>query len=68
MLVWFSIKFIKFYRLIAPKKLRESCLFEPTCSEYAILSLTKFGFLKGWRVSLKRIGSCKQPNGGIDYP
>ncbi|PHS32656.1 MAG: hypothetical protein COA95_02580 [Methylophaga sp.] len=67
-MVWLSIKLIFIYRLIAPKRLRESCLFEPTCSEYAILALKKYGFLKGWSMSFTRIGSCKQPNGGIDHP
>ncbi|WP_418609842.1 membrane protein insertion efficiency factor YidD [Pseudoalteromonas sp. US3C1013] len=56
------------YRFVAPKSLQESCLFEPICSEYSILALKKYGFLKGWLFSLKRILSCKQPNGGIDYP
>ncbi len=68
MLVRLSIKLIYLYRLIAPKRLRKACLFEPTCSEYSILALKKYGLIKGWSMSLKRIISCKQPNGGIDYP
>lgn len=68
MLVWLSIKFILFYRAVAPQRLRDSCLYEPTCSEYSVLALKKYGFIKGWSLSLKRITSCKQPNGGIDYP
>ena len=67
-LVWFSIRLILLYRIVAPKRLRDSCLFEPTCSEYAVLALKKYGFLKGSSLSLKRIASCKQPHGGIDYP
>ncbi|KAA1160985.1 membrane protein insertion efficiency factor YidD [Pseudoalteromonas fuliginea] len=67
-MVWLSIKLIYFYRIIAPQRLRNSCLFEPTCSEYAILALKKYGFFRGWFLSFKRISSCKQPNGGIDYP
>jgi len=65
---WVSIRLIEFYRVVAPKRLRQTCLFEPTCSEYAILAITKYGFLKGWYLSLKRIVSCKQPNGGVDHP
>ncbi|ADZ91984.1 membrane protein insertion efficiency factor YidD [Marinomonas mediterranea] len=67
-MIWLSIKLILFYRAIAPKRLRNSCLFEPTCSEYAILALKKYGFSKGWSLSFKRITNCKQPNGGVDYP
>ncbi len=68
MLVWLSIKIVLAYRVVAPTRLRDSCLFEPTCSEYAILALKKYGFLKGWKMAFSRIGRCKQPNGGIDYP
>ncbi len=68
MLVFLSIRFIHFYRAVAPQRLRGACLFEPTCSEYAILALNKYGFIKGWRLALNRIGRCKQPNGGSDYP
>jgi len=67
-MAWLSIQLIYFYRFIAPRRLRSSCLFEPTCSEYAILALKKYGFIEGWSKSLKRIFRCKQPNGGVDYP
>ncbi|EPZ5901347.1 membrane protein insertion efficiency factor YidD [Vibrio fluvialis] len=67
-MVWLSIRLIYLYRIIAPNKLRQSCLFEPSCSEYAILALKKHGFVKGWQVALIRISRCKQPNGGVDYP
>ncbi|MCL4118360.1 UNVERIFIED_CONTAM: hypothetical protein GTU68_008617, partial [Idotea baltica] len=65
---WLSIKLIFFYRTIAPKSLRDSCLFEPSCSEYTLLALKKYGFIKGWSLSYKRLTSCKQPNGGVDFP
>ena len=67
-MIFISIKCIYFYRKIAPKSIRNSCLFIPSCSEYAILSLKKYGFIKGWNMALKRIFKCKQPNGGIDFP
>jgi uncharacterized protein len=67
-MVWCSIRLIYFYRLIAPQKLRDACLFEPTCSEYSIIAIKKYGFLKGWLMAFKRIRICRQPNGGIDYP
>ena len=67
-MVWVSIKLVHLYRRLASDKLRTSCLFEPTCSEFAILALHKYGFIKGWLKSFKRIINCKQPNGGINYP
>ncbi|PCJ11351.1 MAG: hypothetical protein COB04_19250 [Gammaproteobacteria bacterium] len=67
-MVWLSIRLIYFYRLIAPKGLRSSCLFEPTCSEYAVQALRKYGLIQGWLKSINRISRCKQPNGGLDTP
>lgn len=34
------------------------CRYYPTCSEYAILALEKFGVIKGSWISLKRICRC----------
>jgi putative membrane protein insertion efficiency factor len=53
---------------MAPKKLRESCRYIPSCSEYMILAINKYGSIVGIWKGIKRIMSCKVPNGGIDYP
>lgn len=63
-----SILFIQFYQKTAPSKVREGCRFEPTCSNYAILALQKYGFWKGWKLALNRLNRCKYPNGGVDFP
>jgi len=50
---------IRFYqRYISPLKGKASCRFYPTCSEYAVLSITKHGVLKGSFLSAKRILKC----------
>ncbi|MCG9647952.1 membrane protein insertion efficiency factor YidD [Vibrio brasiliensis] len=67
-LVWFSIRLVYLYSLLAPVKLRQACLFEPSCSEYAILALRKYGLVIGWRLTINRLTRCKQPNVGNDYP
>ena len=36
----------------------DSCRYLPTCSEYSIDALKKFGLLKGLYISFKRILSC----------
>ncbi|MBN1354171.1 MAG: membrane protein insertion efficiency factor YidD [Candidatus Omnitrophica bacterium] len=61
------IKLIYFYRkYISPLKLR-SCRFYPTCSEYSMLSIQKFGLFKGTIKSLKRILKCHPfHSGGYD--
>jgi putative membrane protein insertion efficiency factor len=50
---------IRAYQLvISPFLPPNTCRFYPTCSQYAIDSVNKYGSLKGsWR-ALKRIGKC----------
>ena len=62
------IWFIKAYQRLAPEKVRNRCRFEPSCSQYMILAIEKYGVIKGVRKGLKRWKSCKPPNGGYDYP
>ena len=61
------IAVIKFYRtFISPLKPRV-CRFYPSCSEYAILALEKYGVLKGSFLAIKRILRCHPFNpGGYD--
>lgn len=68
MLVRFSFALIALYRKIAPDWMRQSCRFEPSCSEYALQALKKYGFMQGWKKSLQRIYRCKPPHGGVDHP
>ncbi len=62
------ISFIKLYQKTAPQSLRQSCRFEPSCSNYMILAIEKYGVIKGVWLGLKRISRCRVPNGGKDYP
>ncbi|WP_170917580.1 membrane protein insertion efficiency factor YidD [Maledivibacter halophilus] len=49
---------IKIYRkYISPLK-KPSCRFYPTCSQYALSAINKYGALKGLRLSLIRILKC----------
>ena len=64
----FAVMAIKFYQRHASMKLRASCCYEPTCSEYAIASLYKYGFVRGLILTSKRIMRCRPPGGGIDEP
>tara|TARA_B100001540_G_C15417833_1_gene466320 strand:+ start:262 stop:513 length:252 start_codon:yes stop_codon:yes gene_type:complete len=52
------IKLIKAYKLLISPLLGNSCRYLPTCSEYSIEALKKFGLVKGVYMSLKRILSC----------
>ena len=52
------IKLIKGYKFLISPLLGNSCRYLPTCSEYSIDALKKFGLLKGLYLSFKRILSC----------
>ena len=59
---------VRVYQRYAPDAVRNKCRFEPSCSEYMILAITKYGVLKGVRMGLGRIKRCNVNGGGIDYP
>ena len=65
MLTKLSIAIIKLYQKI-PGPWHNNCRFYPTCSNYAIEAITKYGFLKGWFLSIKRILRCN-PFGNSGY-
>lgn len=59
---------IRLYQCYAPEHIRLACVFEPSCSEYMILSIQKFGIVKGFIRGIQRLERCHLPNGGTDYP
>lgn len=59
---------VRFYQRFAPQKTRERCRYEPSCSEYMILALQKYGVIKGLSKGIRRLRRCKPPNGGFDPP
>ncbi|WP_198284001.1 membrane protein insertion efficiency factor YidD [Evansella cellulosilytica] len=71
-ILFFLIKLIRFYQKklspIKPKHIK--CRFHPTCSQYAILSLEKYGVRKGTIKFLQRLWRCRPDNydSCIDYP
>lgn len=63
-LIWF----IKVYQATAPAKVRIRCVFTPTCSQYAIAALNKYGVIRGVPKIISRLRRCHPPNGGVDEP
>lgn len=59
---------VRLYQRFAPMNTREKCVYTPTCSDYMILAIKKYGFLRGAIKGRRRYKSCKYPNGGEDYP
>ena len=57
---------IYFYRACISPLTPPSCRFTPTCSQYAIEAIRKYGAIKGCWLAAKRIARC-HPWGGSGY-
>lgn len=64
----FLLGSIRFYRKnISPYKGNIHCRFIPTCSEYGMEAIEKYGAVKGSYLAIKRILRCNPlSKGGID--
>jgi putative membrane protein insertion efficiency factor len=62
-----ALLLITFYRKCISPAFPPTCRFVPTCSEYALEAFEKYGFLKGFSLSIKRLGRCHPwHSGGYD--
>lgn len=59
---------VKIYQRYAPDSVRNKCRFEPSCSEYMVLAIEKYGLLKGVKKGINRLKRCNVNDGGFDYP
>jgi putative membrane protein insertion efficiency factor len=57
---------IHFYRYCISPLIPASCRYTPTCSEYALQAIKKYGPFKGSLLAIKRISRC-HPWGGYGY-
>jgi len=64
----FLLSLIRFYRkFLSPLKRNTHCIYIPTCSQYAIEAIEKYGPFKGSFLALKRILRCHPfAKGGYD--
>lgn len=60
------ILLVEFYRRCISPYTPPSCRFTPTCSQYALEALRKYGPFKGLWLTLKRLARC-HPWGGDGY-
>ncbi|MEF9917106.1 MAG: membrane protein insertion efficiency factor YidD [Lachnospiraceae bacterium] len=62
------IGLIKFYRkYLSPLKVRSHCIYVPTCSQYGIEAIEKYGAIKGSLLTVWRILRCNPfAKGGYD--
>lgn len=66
LLLFLALGIIHFYRYAISPLTPSSCRFTPTCSQYALEALRKYGFFRGSWLAIKRIGRC-HPWGGAGY-
>ena len=59
---------VQLYQNFAPISIRSMCRFEPSCSQYMIICLQKYGTVRGLYKGIKRINRCKHGDGGYDEP
>ena len=52
------LAFIKLYKLTLSKILPPCCRFSPTCSEYGMIAIRRFGAVKGGYLTFWRILRC----------
>ena len=65
----FSLLFtliIRIYQKLISPILPNACRYTPTCSEYGVQAIKKYGAWRGGWKALKRISSC-HPWGGSGY-
>lgn len=61
------ILLIRLYQRFISPLLMSSCRFQPTCSQYTLEAVDRYGAAKGLWLGAKRIGRCHPFNpGGYD--
>lgn len=67
MLKFIFIKLIRFYQLIISPLKPPTCRFYPTCSQYGLEAVKRFGAFRGGWLTIKRILKCHPLHpGGFD--
>ena len=66
---WLLIAAVRLYQLLLSPLIGRTCRFDPSCSAYFILSVQKYGALRGTLRGLARICRCHPFHpGGYDPP
>lgn len=69
LLEWIFVRLIRFYQMGISPLIGPSCRYTPTCSQYAIDAIRKYGPLSGMYRGIKRILRCHPWHpGGHDPP
>jgi len=61
------IYFVRAYQLLISPLLGANCRFHPTCSQYMIDAIDRFGVFKGMWLGMRRLSHCHPwHEGGLD--
>jgi putative membrane protein insertion efficiency factor len=64
-----AIALVRGYQQLMRPVLPKTCRYHPSCSDYGILAIRKYGLVKGSCLGFWRICRCHPfCRGGIDYP
>ncbi|MCF0232295.1 MAG: membrane protein insertion efficiency factor YidD [Enterococcus sp.] len=61
-----AIFIIRFYQWVISPHTVPSCRHIPTCSQYGVEAIQKFGLIKGGKLTVKRLSRCR-PGGTFGY-
>jgi len=61
-----AILLVRFYQLAISPHLAGCCRFVPSCSAYSLQAFRKYGFVKGLKLTVKRLARCR-PGGPYGY-
>ena len=61
------LKLIRLYQILLSPLFAGSCRYYPSCSQYTYEAVTRYGWLRGSWMGMKRIGRCHPfAKGGYD--
>jgi putative membrane protein insertion efficiency factor len=64
---WVMVQLVLMYRATLARFLGGQCKFQPSCSQYAIDAINKYGAFRGGWKAMKRISRCHPfSHGGYD--
>jgi putative membrane protein insertion efficiency factor len=62
-----AVALIRFYQMVISPLLGSNCRFYPSCSQYSLEAIEKYGVFKGGWMGIQRISRCHPwHDGGYD--
>lgn len=68
MMANFAIRLIRAYQQLLSPLLGPRCRFHPSCSQYTLVAIERFGFWKGTWLGLRRLSRCHPLHPGGEDP